>query len=260
METALARPLPVDFSRSKEMGKLDTSASRGYNMGIPARSCEVKCLFHELRNYACTLKGNAILLRKHLKQGAPPEPLERMERTMAKMERLLEEILEAHKDPYPREWTSLELKAFLATCMAEHFPERPDALEIRGTGYFRINGDPRLLERVFMNLIRNAFEAGSRQIKATFQSKRGRIGLRLADDGCGCPEPDRERLFQPFISVGSKAGGTGTGLGLYIVRAIMKCHGGAIHAESPGEIQGRGMAFNLQFPKDQRRLLTPRSD
>lgn len=258
MKTALARPLPIDFP-----GFMGTTLHAGNGTSKNGKSvssgcCEVKCLIHELRNYACTMKGNAILLRQHVKEAAATEPLERMDRTIVKMERLLEEILEAFKEQAPKEWKPLELKAFLLECMSEHFPERAKALEVRSKDSCMVDGDPRMLERVFMNLIRNAFEAGGEKIQVAIQSSEDGIHLRFADNGRGCAEPDRERLFQPFVSMGRKTEGKGTGLGLHIVRTIMKCHGGAIHAESIEETQGRGMVFHLRFPKIHRRSSEPR--
>ena len=76
-----------------------------------------------------------------------------------------------------------------------------------------------------------------------------RIVLRVQDQGVGIPTDDVKRIFRRFYRVThrSLAHVKGTGLGLFIVRAIAKKHGGKVFAESEGE--GQGTTITLELPR-----------
>ena len=72
--------------------------------------------------------------------------------------------------------------------------------------------------------------------------------LSVADSGPGIPEPERERIFQPFYRMGETAvthTSAGSGLGLAIVRAIARAHGGRVELLSSA---GAGAEFRVVFP------------
>ena len=72
--------------------------------------------------------------------------------------------------------------------------------------------------------------------------------IAVADNGVGISREDIGKLFQKFSRVGdwSTQEVQGTGLGLYISRAIVEMHHGRIWVESPGE--GRGSIFYFSLP------------
>jgi len=104
-----------------------------------------------------------------------------------------------------------------------------------------IAGDRQQLFRVFSNLATNAIEAGAGIITLTSARNDNQIAIDFTDDGPGLPDKAKERMFQPFAG-SSKEGGTG--LGLVIVREIVKAHGGDILFVDP---EG-GATFQLTFP------------
>ncbi len=73
--------------------------------------------------------------------------------------------------------------------------------------------------------------------------------LRVRDNGVGMPRSELKRIFRRFYRIPAKvtAAVRGTGLGLFIVRSIVKRHGGEVMAESPGE--GRGSTFSIRLPR-----------
>jgi signal transduction histidine kinase len=125
---------------------------------------------------------------------------------------------------------------------------------VRGYGHARVpvtlqaqaattSGDPDALRRVAINLINNAtrYAATGVHVDVERAEIEGRAGVRLTvtDDGPGVPEALRERVFDRFYRVQeSRSRETGgTGLGLPIVRDIVRNHGGRVRltAREDGE-------------------------
>ncbi len=69
------------------------------------------------------------------------------------------------------------------------------------------------------------------------------VEITVVDTGCGIPERDLQRIFDPFFT--SKEVGKGTGLGLSVSHGIVKAHGGTIKVES---VVGAGSTFHIYLP------------
>ncbi|BDQ33480.1 sensor histidine kinase [Pseudodesulfovibrio portus] len=102
------------------------------------------------------------------------------------------------------------------------------------------------LQQIFLNLINNAFQAmndgGSLYIAARAITE-DRLIFSVQDDGCGIPEADIKRIFDPFFSTKKKTGGTG--LGLSITYGLVQELGGTMAVES--EV-GKGTVFTITMP------------
>jgi len=109
----------------------------------------------------------------------------------------------------------------------------------------RIEGDPRRLQQVLVNLFDNAraavtgIEGGRVAVEAWRED--GGVALAVCDNGGGIPAEIRDSLFQPFVSRRPD----GTGLGLAIVARIMQAHGGRVSVEPRA---GWNTCFVLRFP------------
>ncbi|HPR64288.1 MAG TPA: ATP-binding protein [Thermoanaerobaculia bacterium] len=106
-----------------------------------------------------------------------------------------------------------------------------------------ILADPQLLRQALTNLLDNAVEACSAGQTVTLQGNQSKEGviLRIADEGRGIPEKDREHIFRPYFSTK----GRGSGLGLSIVHRVIQDHGGTIHVENN---KPRGTVFTITMP------------
>ena len=96
------------------------------------------------------------------------------------------------------------------------------------------------LNQVWMNLIDNALDAVpiGGHVTVTASQERDRVVARITDDGRGIPPEILGRIFDPFFT--TKAVGEGTGLGLDIVRRILRRHDGEVDVESvPGHTEFR---------------------
>lgn len=116
----------------------------------------------------------------------------------------------------------------------------------------KVSGDSNELQTVFKNLLDNAVKYSGNEIKISVNVKslnEKSVIVRIKDSGIGIPPPELKRIFKRFYRVPNKPTQRkkGTGLGLFIVRTIIKKHGGKIWAESKGE--NLGSEFTVRLPK-----------
>ena len=116
----------------------------------------------------------------------------------------------------------------------------------------KVIGDAAELQIVFTNLIDNAIKYSKDNVKVTVQIKDwdGKsVEIRIKDSGVGISPDELKSVFKRFYRIPgiSTQKAKGTGLGLYIVRSIVKKHKGKIWAESQGD--ARGSTFIVQIPK-----------
>lgn len=120
-----------------------------------------------------------------------------------------------------------------------------------GDEALRISGDPRLVYRLFANLVGNAvkFTPEHGTVRVAARQAKGGVEVTVADSGIGISRADQERLFGRFVRVGApRREASGHGLGLSIVKEIVEQHGGTIAVESDGE--ARGTLFRVWLPAD----------
>lgn len=114
-----------------------------------------------------------------------------------------------------------------------------------------VNGDMDALRSVLSNLLDNAVKYSREQVQVTLEvavPTTDVVRVRVTDQGVGIPQAQLKRIFRRFHRFqwrGSKV--KGTGLGLYIVRSIVRGHGGRVFATSDGE--GRGSTFTIELPR-----------
>ena len=107
-----------------------------------------------------------------------------------------------------------------------------------------IEGDPRLLKRLFRNLLQNAtVHGGPEAPEVTILSGKNDIRVSVCDRGPGVPEGDLDKVFEPFYQGRTSAGGAG--LGLTLVRQIAERHGGSVRC-LPRD--GGGACFEVLLP------------
>lgn len=109
----------------------------------------------------------------------------------------------------------------------------------------RLQGDARLLEHLFVNLLLNACDASNPGGRVTFRACPQEMGvtLEVQDQGAGIPEDQVERIMEPFFT--TKAKGEGTGLGLAIAREIVRMHRGDLTFQAA---QPRGTLAIVRLP------------
>jgi two-component system nitrogen regulation sensor histidine kinase NtrY len=107
------------------------------------------------------------------------------------------------------------------------------------------NLDRDQMKRVMINLIKNSLAAvekdGEIRIETSFDSRLQMVRLEVSDTGCGIPDEDKDKLFEPYYSTKR----TGMGLGLTIVNAIIADHNGYIRVR---DHEPRGTTFLIELP------------
>ena len=108
------------------------------------------------------------------------------------------------------------------------------------------------IKQVIINLLNNAikFSMNRKEITVRLKKENEMVMIQVADKGIGIPEDQREMIFQPFYRVGQKKAEdiSGTGLGLSVVKEIVKAHQGTIQVDSQLD---KGSTFTILLKSTQ---------
>jgi two-component system NtrC family sensor kinase len=215
---------------------------------------------HELNNPLTGVLTFTSLLRKKMADGSEDaEDLDLVIRETKRCASIIKRLLDFAREKVP-------VKGFfnLNQVIEEtvRFVDRPASLqhvEIKtnlAVDLPQVWGDADLIKQVVLNMIVNAQQAIEVQGTITVKTSRydkapPKIGMdavpmveiAVKDTGCGIPEANLQRIFDPFFT--SKEVGKGTGLGLSVSHGIVKAHGGGIKVES---VVGVGSTFYVYLP------------
>lgn len=112
--------------------------------------------------------------------------------------------------------------------------------------HFLASVDGARVQQVVINLMENASKyaaQGTIEVIGRFDDDQLRISV--GDDGPGVPAEERERLFEPFVRGKGATKASGSGLGLYIAKAIVEAHGGTL---TLGASPRGGALFTITLP------------
>jgi len=109
----------------------------------------------------------------------------------------------------------------------------------------RIRGSRHLLSQALANLLDNALKyAGGGEIQIRVLRGDGRAALEVTDRGQGIPEADRGTVFDRFVRLERSRSTPGNGLGLSLVRAVVRRHHGTVELAD----NRPGLRVRLEFP------------
>jgi signal transduction histidine kinase len=136
---------------------------------------------------------------------------------------------------------SLDVSALLRDVAELYEPvaeERGLELKAETDGAIYIRGDRQLLGQAIANLIDNAIKYGTTEAAATApevevsaKTRGGMAEIVVTDRGPGVPATDRERVLDRFVRLEASRSEPGSGLGLSLVAAVARLHGGSLRLE-----------------------------
>lgn len=218
-------------------------------------------LAHELRNPLAPLRSGIELIKRVVNS---PELVSRtqltMERQVTHMVRLVDDLLDVNRISQGK--IELKLSRVSLNDIAE------GAIEVVTTQAERaglgvaflpseepafVMGDPDRLQQILSNLLSNAckFTPHGGEVTLRIQREGSKVIVRVSDTGVGIPEEQVESIFEMFTQVKSARGdhvpmGDGLGIGLTLVKRLVKLHGGEVTARSEG--CNKGSHFTIVLP------------
>ncbi|MGH9241109.1 MAG: sensor histidine kinase [Vicinamibacterales bacterium] len=233
---------------------MEIKRNEDHDTFINAVTHELKTPLASIRLYLDTLKARPV---------SDPQRQEFYDVMLADVERLRHTVDQVLKAGVVREKqraavrTPLDMGLLARECVdlavtRHHLPPGAIALEAHDGGSLMVRGDADELRTVITNLLDNAVKYSGSDVRVTVSLAApapDTIWVRVRDRGVGIPRKQLKRIFNRFYRVQARGirQVKGTGLGLYIVRAIARKHGGRVFAQSEGE--GRGATFTVELPR-----------
>ena len=185
---------------------------------------------HDLRNPLNVATGHVELARD---ADDPAEHLDRIDDSLGRMERLIEDLLARARADRGIDRETLSL-ASVAREAWEGIDSADATLELDADA--ELTADPGRLRQLFENLFRNSVEHGGDA--PTVSVGVGEDGFSVADDGPGIPETERDEVFERGVTHAMD----GNGYGLAIVADVADGHGWRVSA---GESEDGGARFEI---------------
>lgn len=211
---------------------------------------------HELRTPITAIRGFSELYRQGAIQGEEPTKslVARIEGESVRMSSLVEDLLLLARLDQSREMEMkpinlIEIAETVVSSARVSAPHHLIDFEKPNHEIF-ILGDAARVHQVIANLLANASvhtPAGSKIILAINQDPSG-VHVSVSDNGPGLSPDAQSKIFQRFYRADpsrARVDGEGSGLGLSIVDAVMRAHGGSVSVQS---VLGEGATFTLFFP------------
>jgi PAS domain S-box-containing protein len=214
-------------------------------------------LAHELRNPLAPISSGLHILKSARERDQAAIALDIMERQVAQMVRLVDDLLDVARITTGKVEIRCEpldllepIKDAIETSeptfsargqrFAVHRPQRP----------IYVNGDRTRLAQVFANLLNNSakYSEPGEEISLTFEQDGSDAVIRVRDHGIGIHPEMLPRVFEMFRQADRTGGRSrgGLGIGLSLVKRIVELHGGTVTATSEG--LGRGSEFIVRMP------------
>jgi len=246
-------------TRTQQLRVAEAEATRGEKLasvGLLAAG-----IAHELNNPLTGVLTFSTLLRKKMPDGSlDAEDMDLVIQETKRCAAIIRRLLDFAREKKPEKKFS-DLNQIIEE--TERLIERPAHLrdiEIRkelDTNLPPVWVDADQIKQVVMNMLVNAQQAiekkGTIDVRTRIapEPKRAEplaepvrmVEIAVMDTGCGIPEKNLQRIFDPFFT--SKEVGKGTGLGLSVSHGIVRAHGGLIEVEST---VGEGTTFRVYLP------------
>lgn len=227
---------------------------------------------HELNNPLSNISTSVQLL---IEEGEAADAelrrqwLEQIDSETERARRIVRRLLDSVRQP-KLQLQVVPLDALIQSALALVHGQLPAGVQVcvGQSADIEVRVDRERLQQVFINLIKNAADAGARHITVSAQpatwhdelaeaghlagdpvvlrQSSGAVRIAVEDDGPGIPPEVLPQIFDPFFT--TRTSGEGTGLGLYLVEEIVAEHQGCILVDCP---PSGGTRFSLWLPRQE---------
>lgn len=222
----------------------------------------IRIASHDLRNPLSAISGFIELIKMDIiddviDSGELIEFLKNMDHAVKRMQRIITDILSLERieeSISESEGVLVNMNDLVQQVVDENKPQaslhsRRLSLTIEDPQPLNARGQAAQLQEAMFNLIGNAIKYTPQEgrVDVILRRQGGRIIFEVKDNGFGIPEPQQEKLFQPFYRAKSKETESieGTGLGLHLVKKIIERHNGKMIFNS---VYGKGSTFGFSLP------------
>jgi signal transduction histidine kinase len=219
----------------------------------------VDSVTHELKSPLASLRLCLETMRRPgLPEGQRDKLHEMMRHDVERLSGFIDDILEASRVGHgggSRTAVRVSLSEIVARCVVavrRRHPVDPSAIQVDIPDDLTLVSDPVAIEVVLKNLLDNAVKYSDPPSDVTITARTENRNLRIdvIDRGIGIPRRELARVFDRFYRVDAEAvrSRRGTGLGLFVVRALVRSLGGKLTAHSAGP--GAGTTMTVVLPHD----------
>lgn len=226
----------------------------------------ISVVSHELKTPVSIIKGYAGTLRRQHEANWPPEVLDEyltvIDEEADQLTELIDRLLEASRlqaGSFKLELDEVWLPK-VAKSVTRKFRSQTDEHSLTVTfpeDFPVIRGDERRLTQVLNNLVGNAIKYSPKggEIEVSGEVSGDYVMVSVCDEGIGIPEHEEDRIFEKFSRLDNALSRKteGTGLGLFLSKAIVEAHGGSIWFSSD-----RGKNPDVEMPGTQFTFCLPR--
>ncbi len=212
---------------------------------------------HELKSPLASLK---LCLQTLTRRAVPAEQQADFHRLMLqdveRLDGLIDHLLDAARTLNRRPAGSAEVTELgplleqARAAVSQRHGVDPGCVRIEAAPGLRVRGRETDVEIVVRNLVDNAvkYSLPDPEVEVTAAAGKGIVTVRVADNGPGIPLSERNAVFRRFVRLGSELERStpGTGLGLFLVRSLVKQMRGKVTAK--GRLTQRGSIFEVELP------------
>jgi len=208
---------------------------------------------HELRNPLNVIKNCVYLLNLTLDNGKADEEtlntLRLVDQQVEISNRIVTDLLDFTRVRQPS-LSSTDLNSLVKESLSWIVvPEHVAVIDNLNGDSSQIIVDAEQVGRAFANIISNSIQSISRkgELRISTGVNGGYAWAKFEDTGCGIPEENLEKIFEPLFTTKSR----GIGLGLAITRRLIEQNGGIIEVKSQA---GRGTTLTIRLPLQQKEV------
>ena len=245
-------------SHREELLERERAARTAAQSENAAKDQFLALLGHELRNPLAAISGAATLLARQRLPGddASRRMVDILQRQSGHLKHIVDDLLDVSRmlmgkielDTHP-----LDLARCVNHCVEAMRASGRDQMHrlVAHTEEAWVNADPVRLEQIVNNLLWNSikFSPAGSEVRIEVAAAGAHAVVRVVDHGDGIAADLLPRIFDPFVqgAPGANQLASGLGIGLALVRQLVRLHGGEIPAHSDGA--GRGATFVIELPR-----------